>query len=115
MQNAIMAIWYHTDENSDHDFCPPSEKSWCGFQRDIAKGTSVSTHESPIPEAVADAIFPTLEALSEESLLMCCLSDGTQNQNEGSNSLRLATDNKRNARKHTNSRSGSFPSSLPLK
>ena len=25
--------------------------------------------ESPIPEAVADAVFPTLEALSEESLI----------------------------------------------
>ena len=85
-----MAIWYHTkstDENPDHGFCPPGEASWCGFQRDVARGTSDYTHESPIPEAVADAIFPTFEALSEESLLSRCLHGGTQNQNEAINGL----------------------------
>lgn len=90
MQNAVMAIWYHTkstDENPDHDFCPPGEGSWCGFQRDVARGTSDYTHESPIPEAVADAIFPTFEALSAESLLSRCLHGGTQNQNEAINGL----------------------------
>ena len=90
MQNAVMAIWHHsksTDENPDHDLCPPGEQSWCGFQRDISKGTADYVHESPIPEAVADAIYPTFEALSDESLLSRCLHGGTQNQNEAINGL----------------------------
>lgn len=68
MQNAVMAIWHHsksTDEEPDHDLCPP----WCGFQRDISKGTADYVHESPIPGAVADAIYPTLKPLSDKSLL----------------------------------------------
>ena len=90
MQNAIMAIWHHnksTDDNPDHDLCPEGENSWCGFQRDAAKGTSDYIHKDPIPEAVANAILPTFEALSEESLLMKCLHGGTQNQNEAINGL----------------------------
>jgi len=90
MQNAVMAIWHHsksTDEEPDHDLCPPGEESWCGFQRDISKGTADYVHESPIPEAVADAIYPTFEALSDKSLLSRCLHGGTQNQNEAINAL----------------------------
>ena len=71
MQNAVIAIWHHSksmDKSPDH-FCPPGEESWCGFQRDISNGTADYNHESPIPEAVADAIYPTFEALSDESLL----------------------------------------------
>ena len=45
------------------------------------------TSKDPIPEAVANAILPTFEALSEESLLMKCLHGGTQNQNETINGL----------------------------
>lgn len=36
MQNAVMAIWYHsqsTDKSPDHDLCPAGENSWCEFQR----------------------------------------------------------------------------------
>ena len=36
---------------------------------------------------MANAILPTFEALSEESLLMKCLHGGTQNQNEAINGL----------------------------
>ena len=64
MQNAVMAIWHHsqsTDESPDHDLCPDGENSWCGLQRDIAKGTSDYKHEHPLPKAVANAIFPHLK------------------------------------------------------
>ena len=70
MQNAVMAIWHHsqsTDERMD------GENTWCRFQRDIAKGTSDNKHEHPLPKAVANAILPTLEALSDEDLLARCL------------------------------------------
>lgn len=90
MQNAVMAIWHHstsTDDSPDHDLCPEGENSWCGFQRDAAKGTSDYVHKDPIPEAVANAILPTFEALSEASLLSKCLHGGTQNQNEAINAL----------------------------
>ena len=76
-----------TDENPDHDLCPPGAESWCGFQRDEANGTADYQHEYPIPEAVADAIYPTFEALSDESLLSKCLHGGTQNQNEAINGM----------------------------
>lgn len=85
MQNAVMAIWHHSrsaDDNPDHDLCPEGEDSWCGFQRDIPKGTADYAHKEPMKEAVANAILPTFEALSEESLLSKCTHGGTQNQNE---------------------------------
>ena len=72
MQNAVMAILHYSksmDENPDHDLCPPGKESWCAFQRDICKVTADYVHESPIPEAIADAIYLTFQALSDESLL----------------------------------------------
>lgn len=90
MKNAVMAIWHHmqsTNERPDHDFCPPGDDSWCGFQRDVAKGTSDYQHNHPLPKAVANGILPIFEALSDEDLLACCLHGGTQNQNEAINAL----------------------------
>jgi len=72
IQNAVMAIWHHsksTHENPNHDLCPTGEQSWCGFQRDISKGTADYLHKSPIPEALVVAIYPTFEALRDKSLL----------------------------------------------
>ena len=90
MKKAVFAIWHHTkstDGNPDHDLCPSGADSWCGFQRDLANGTSDYQHDHPIPEAVADAIYPTFEALSDDSLLSRCLHGGTQNQNEAINGM----------------------------
>ena len=90
MKKAVKAIWHHTkstDENPDHDLCPPGADSWCGFQRDLENGTSDYQHDHPIPEAVADVIYPTFEALSDENLLSRCLHGGTQNQNEAINAM----------------------------
>ena len=66
----------------------------------MARGTSDYTHESPIPEAVADAIFPTFEALSEESLLSRCLPGGKQNQNEAINGLIWQRQQKKHMQAH---------------
>ena len=86
-----MAIWHHTkstDENPGHDLCPSVADSRCGFQRDLANGTSTNhKHDHPIPEAVADAIHPTFQALSDERLLSRCLHGGTRNQNEAISGL----------------------------
>lgn len=64
MQNAVMVIWHHsksTNENPDHELCLEGENSWCGFQSDIAKGTSDYVHRESIPQAVANATLPTFE------------------------------------------------------
>lgn len=90
MQNAVMAIWHHTkstDESPDHGLCPAGENSWCGFQRDFAKGTSDYKHSHSLPKAVANAILPTFQSLSDKDLLVRCLHGGTQNQNEAFNAL----------------------------
>ena len=90
MKNAVMAIWNHkrsTDEKPHHELCPKGSNSWCGYQRDIANKQSKYQHDNPLPIAVASAIQPVFEALSDESLLKACLHGGTQNQNEAFNSL----------------------------
>lgn len=85
MQTAVMAIWHNTrltNDNPDHDLCPPGEKSWCFYQRDMSNAVSDYVRQNSLPEAVAEEILPNFEALSDESLLSKCLHGGTQNQNE---------------------------------
>lgn len=50
--------------------------------RDQAKGTADYSHQHPLSEAVADAILPVFESLSDRQLLSRCLHGGTQNRNE---------------------------------
>ena len=90
LDNAVMAIWHHTrssDDHPDHDLCPPGENSSCGFQRDLAKETTEYSHTQPLPSAVANAIHPTFEALSDQDLLQHCIHGGSQNHNEAINAL----------------------------
>ena len=40
MKGAVRAVFYHslsTDNNLQHQFCPTSERSWCKYQRSVAK------------------------------------------------------------------------------
>ena len=82
-----MQWWQSGTTHSLHDLCPPGEDSWCGYQWDIAKGTSDYQHNHPLPKAVANIILSIFEALIAEDLLARCLHGGTQNQNEAINSL----------------------------
>ena len=87
---AIWAILYHSassDENPQHDYSPEGETSWCGWQRDQAKGTDSYKHKSPLPSAVVEVIKPTCETLSADDLLDRCLEGANQNQNESLNSV----------------------------
>ena len=64
MKNVVMEIWHHmqsTNERPDHDLCPPGDDSWCGFQRDVAKGTSDYQHNHPLPKAAVNSILPIFE------------------------------------------------------
>ena len=91
MEKAVMAIWHHTrstDQKPDHKFCPSGKKSWCGYQRALAKNdTSEYSHSHPLPEAVSNSVLPAFEDLSKTELLSSCLRGGTQNQNEAFNAL----------------------------
>lgn len=72
MKSAIWAIFYHStssDDNPQHDYCPEGETSWCGWQRDRAKGTHAYKYKSPLAPAVVEVVKPTFEALSADELL----------------------------------------------
>ena len=91
MEMAVMAIWHHTrstDQKPENKFCPSGEKSWCGYQRALAKNdTSEYSHGHPLPEAVSNSILQAFKDLSKSELLSSCLHGGTQNQNEAFNAL----------------------------
>ena len=64
MKNAVMAIFYHstsTDAEPKHDLCPKGDRSWCGFQRDLALGQETYSHSHPIPPAIAEESIPSLK------------------------------------------------------
>lgn len=85
MKSGIMAIPYHrasTDSHPQHQYCPPGERSWCGWQRDRAKGTDDYKHHDILPVPVFQCILPTFVRLSDKELLKKCLHGGTQNRNE---------------------------------
>ena len=110
-----MLSWpFGITQNPDHDLCPPGEESWCGFQRDISKGTADYVHKSPIPEAVADAIYPTFEALSDEKFTFSMPSWWNPKSKRGHQWAHLATGNQGNTCQYTNCRAGNLPSSWPL-
>ena len=92
MRNKVWATYYHkssTDENSQHQYCSPSESNWCKWQKAVPEGTLQDfVHENPpLREEVLKLIKPIYENLSSESLLTRCLGLETQNNNELLNSL----------------------------
>ena len=84
MTSQILATPHHrasSDVNPQHQHCPTSSKSWCGWQRDKPNATSTYEHD-PIPKTVFDCILPVFKRLSNGELLRRCLHGGTQNRNE---------------------------------
>lgn len=64
-QQAVKAILKHsmsTDTRSCHAYCPMGETSWCGWQRDRAKGTLDYHHTFP-------CLQPLFDRLSEPELM----------------------------------------------
>jgi hypothetical protein len=87
MYNAIWASFYYmasTDKKPDHKRCPTGEKSWCFFQRAIAKGEKPASHvnHTHIPPVVAKGIKSIYERMSDRDLLKRCLMGKTTNPNE---------------------------------
>lgn len=77
------AIWASVEHCAGkHTRCPKGADSWCGSQRDTAKGTNSYRPKILLPESVLEAMKPTYEALTTDSLLEKCLHGSTQNANE---------------------------------
>lgn len=89
MRNSIWATLYHkisTDENPQHERCPPGKDSWCSWQRmNFTNTLEEHHHKIPIPEEVFRAIKPIYEELSSDDLLNRCIGGYTQNSNESFN------------------------------
>ncbi|KAL7290650.1 hypothetical protein TKK_0015411 [Trichogramma kaykai] len=90
MKNEIWASIFHklsTDDEPQHDRCPPGEDSWYSWQQ--AKATNSLdqyTHKPALSDEVFEAIKPIYEDLSSEDLLTRCTGGYTQNNNECFNS-----------------------------
>lgn len=91
MREAIWATLHHkmsTDENPQHDNCPPGEDSWCSWQKAKATGAlDEYVHKSPMSEIVFSAVKPVYEELTSDNLLTRCIGGFTQNSNESLNAV----------------------------
>lgn len=91
-QKAVKAILQHsvsTDEKPCHGYCPEGESSWCGWQREQAKGTQHCHHKAPLPVEVANILRPLFDRLSEPELLESAIDGFTQNMNKSFHHLLL--------------------------
>ena len=87
MKKRIFAILFHmtsTDDNPKHVHCPPGEKSWCFWQRAIAKEEEPGQHKEhdTLPFEVGQMLVPIFQRLTEKRLLDRCRYNRTQNPNE---------------------------------
>lgn len=95
MKKAIYATLDHamsTDDKPLHSRCPSGEKSWCFFNRAIAKQEAVPKHDLKTmktvlrPDVVAK-IMPVYCRLASDELLSKCTAGKTQNVNESVHSV----------------------------
>ena len=92
MKKRIFSILYHlcsTDNDPKHVHCPPGEKSWCFWQRALAKGVAPGKHKEheTLPPEIGKKMVPIFHRLTEEKLLSRCTLNRTQNNNESLHSL----------------------------
>ncbi|KAG8238663.1 hypothetical protein J437_LFUL018156 [Ladona fulva] len=72
IKKAIQSTMFHkssTDEEPNHDKCPPGQESCCSWQR--AKATESLKnykHRPPLHSDVVDAIPPIYESLTEKNI-----------------------------------------------
>lgn len=75
MKRGVKATLRHmssSDDASKHDLCPEGAKSWCGYNRALAKGEKPPPHKNSRPDFVCDALEPEFKRLREEALLDWC-------------------------------------------
>ena len=71
-----------TDDNPQHTFCPPGEKSWCHYARETATGQARRKHTAPLKRECGEQLFPVYDRLTKPDLLQRCIRMKTQNANE---------------------------------
>lgn len=89
-KQAVQAILLHmssTDAKPNHQLCPKGSDSWCGWQRDVANGTSAYKHKQKIPENLVKILQPTFDRLSQDDVLKTAVEGLTQNANEALHQL----------------------------
>ncbi|XP_076173306.1 LOW QUALITY PROTEIN: uncharacterized protein LOC143149621 [Ptiloglossa arizonensis] len=75
-----------TNENPQHEDCPPGPESWCSYQ--VAKASNDLqnyNHKSALHTDLLKTITPIYEELSSDQLLERCEGRFAQNQNESFN------------------------------
>ena len=91
MTTAIWAGIMHrcsTDDEPQHQWCPPGEDSWCKWQCLKVTGRQHEyQHSNSIPKAVFDKMQPLYWRLADKQLLDRCQLGATQNANESFNSV----------------------------
>ena len=87
MQQAIMAVLYHscelTDDKERHKLCPSGPDSWCSHKRE----GKLQRKDHHLDAVFLEFLLPEFKRLSQYSLLLCCLPGYLQNVNESLNSL----------------------------
>ncbi len=73
MKKRIFLILYHlssNDENPKHFHCPPGERSWCFWQRALAKDETPGGHKEheTIPVDIGKHMVPIFQRLSDKKL-----------------------------------------------
>ena len=70
LKKAIVAVLYHCSDaetiEQRHQFCPPTETTWCKYQLDLIKGTSFYKNKPGIPEKIRKLLKPMFMALSDD-------------------------------------------------
>ena len=91
MSKEIWAILYHYASTADkpmHTNCPTGHQSWCGYQRDIANGTSTyKSVKHPLSEAIVKLVTPIFNRLANEPFLEGCRNVSNQNASESFNNV----------------------------
>ena len=91
MKKAVGAVLYHcsdiSDEEERHKFCPRESETWCKWQADKIRKTSIYSKKVNLPIAIKKILEPIFKELSSDELLGKCLHGKTQNANEAFNSI----------------------------
>ena len=90
MKKAIGAVVYHCSEAANvearHMLCSKKPNTGCKYQAAKIHGT-VYTGKPGLPKIVCEAIMPTFQELSDDTLLKRCLHGFKQNNNESINGI----------------------------
>ena len=89
MRNDIWAIFNHMIKDDEktlaeqHSLCPTGITSWCKFNRE----RTLYTENNRIPYIFKTELEPIFIKLSDDTLLLRCISGHTENQNESINGM----------------------------